>query len=308
MKNHPHLRTPFALTVPAGLLLACTGALAHVTLPPGGATAGAAYEAAFHVGHACQGAEATTGITVRLPAGFVFTGAEPRTGWTLKTGARQVVWTAATPAAALPTKEHAEFLVRGTLPRQPGTLWFKVLQTCDQGSADWAQLPAVEGAAKPEFPAARLDVLAPGVAPVDVRDAWMRPAVPGQSGTGVFMKLAAPSGSRLVGITTSAADTAEVHEMKMDGDIMRMRPIVGGLVLPARKTVELTPGGSHVMLMGLKQPIVRGSTLTLTLRFADAQGRQGTREVQVPVGDPPAGSSGGMAGMADMPGMSGHKH
>jgi copper(I)-binding protein len=310
MKNLP---TPFSLSrrlaVPAGLLLACTGALAHITLPPGGATAGTAYEAAFHLGHACEGANATTGVTVRLPVGFVFTDAQPRDGWTLKADARQVVWTAATPAAALPTKEHAEFLVRGKLPRQPGTLWFKVLQTCDRGSADWAQLPAAGSTAKLEFPAPRLDVLVPGVAPVDVRDAWMRPAVPGQSGTGVFMKLAAPSGSRLVGITTPAADTAEVHEMKMDGDIMRMRPIAGGLELPVRKTVELTPGGSHVMLMDLKQPIVRGTTITLTLRFADAQGRQGTREVVVPVGDPPAaGGSGGMAAMADMPGMSDHKH
>ena len=266
-------------------LFASTAASAHVTLPPGGATAGSDYEAAFRVGHACKDAQATTGITVQLPEGFRLSEAQARKGWTLASNPREVAWKAESPATALPGAERAEFIVRGKLTDQPGPLYFKVLQTCDKGSADWAQLPGT-GADKPAFPAARLDVLAPGVAAVDVRDAWVRPTVPGQSGTGAFMKLNAPSGARLVGVSTSAAGIAEVHEMKMEGDTMRMREVKGGLTLPARQTVELKPSGYHVMLMDLKQPLPKGATVPMTLRFEDAKGVASTLAVQVPVGAP----------------------
>jgi len=277
-------------------LLCATGASAHVTLPPGGATAGTDYEAAFRVGHACKDAQATTGITVRLPDGFTLAGAQPRTGWTLSTKAQEVSWTADSARTALPAKERAEFVLRGKLTDKPGPLWFKVLQSCDKGSADWAQIPAGDTAQKLDFPAARLDVLPPGVAPVDVRDAWVRQAVPGQSGTGAFMKLTAPSGARLTGVSTPVAGIAEVHEMKMDGDIMRMRPVPGGLALPPRQTVELAAGGYHIMLMDLKQPIVKGSTIPLSLQFEDAQGRKSALELKVPVGAPDGAAAGAAHG------------
>ena len=85
------------------LIAAATPAFAHVTLPPGGAAAGSAYEAAFRVGHACKDATATTGITVRLPEGFTLTEAQPRAGWTLASSAREVRWTA-TRATPCPTR------------------------------------------------------------------------------------------------------------------------------------------------------------------------------------------------------------
>jgi copper(I)-binding protein len=293
-------------TLGTAALLACSGtaSLAHVTLPPGGATAGNDYEAAFRVGHACKDTQSTTGIRVRLPAGFSFTDAQARKGWKLDVrkpapGAEggEVQWTAEAPQAALPGSERAEFVLRGKLPATPGPIWFKVLQTCDSGAADWAQVPAsgssTEGLASP---AARLDVLAPGVAAVDVRDAWVRASVPGQSGTGAFMKLSAPSGTRLVGASTPAAGVAEVHEMKLDGDVMRMRA-VPALELPARQTVELKPGGYHLMLTDLKQPLANGATVPLTLQFEDAKGRKSTLELQLPVRAGAAAAAGG-----------GHKH
>lgn len=271
------------------LLLAGAAASAHITLPPGGATAGSDYEAAFRVGHACKGAKSTTGVTVRLPKGFALSDAQARKGWKLevqKSGDGEVRWTPETPDAALPNAEHAEFIVRGKLTTQPGPLYFKVLQSCDNGSADWAQLPTAATGEKLEFPAARLDVLAPGVAAVDVKDAWVRQTVPGQSGTGAFMKLNAPSGARLVGAATPAAGVAEVHEMKMEGDVMKMRAVQGGLELPPRQTVELKPSGYHVMLMDLKQPITKGSTVPLTLNFIDTKGVKTALEIKVPVGAP----------------------
>lgn len=279
------------LSFAAGLTLAGVSAPthAHVSLPPGGATAGTAYEAAFQVGHACAGANATTGITVRLPEGFTYRSAESRPGWTLKTSAREVSWSADSAANALPGSSRAEFIVRGELPARAATLWFKVLQSCGSASADWAQIPDA-GHAKPAFPAARLDVLPAGSAPLDVQDAWARPAVPGQSGTGAYMRLMAPSGGRLVGASSPVAGVAEVHEMSMDGNIMRMRPVKGGLALPARQSVALGPGGYHLMLTELKQPLAAGSTIDLTLQFVDAQGRRSSRTVKATVGNGPAGA------------------
>lgn len=149
-----HLHQALALS----LLAAALPAPAHVTLPPGGAPAGAETTAVFRVGHACKDAQATTALRVRVPAGFTPLEAQPRAGWTVTLSAREVAWVADSPQAALPMHERAEFAVRGRLADQPGTLWFPVLQVCDRGSADWAQVPAHDGD-KPEFPAARLEVL-----------------------------------------------------------------------------------------------------------------------------------------------------
>ena len=277
---HPHsMPRTLALVVAVATPLAAS---AHVSLPPGGATAGDTYAAAFRVGHACSGARSTTGITVRIPEGFQVQRAEARPGWKLETAPGSVSWRAESAQSALPTAERAEFVVNGKLPAKPGTLWFKVLQTCDVGSADWAEIPA-SASAKSEFPAARLDVLAPGVAAVDVRDPWVRFAVKGQSGTGAFMTLAAPSGARLVGVATPVAGIAEVHEMKMEGDVMRMRPVSGGLDLPPRQPVELKPSGYHVMLMDLKKPLAVGETVPLELSFVDRAGRKAVARVEAQV-------------------------
>lgn len=117
---------------------------------------------------------------------------------------------------------------------------------------------------------------------VEVKDAWVRSTVQGQHGTGAFMRITARDGARLVGVSSPVAGVAEVHEMKMDGDIMRMRA-VPVLDLPAGQTVQLKPGGHHVMLMDLKQPLPKDSTVPLTLRFKDDKGRESRLEIRVPV-------------------------
>lgn len=117
---------------------------------------------------------------------------------------------------------------------------------------------------------------------VEVSQAWVRATVPGQQGTGGFMRLKAKSATRLVGVSTPAAGLAEVHEMKMNGDVMTMRA-VPALELPAGKTVELTPGGYHLMLMDLKAPLTKNTTVPMSLRFKDAQGVESTLVLKVPV-------------------------
>ncbi|WP_293223028.1 copper chaperone PCu(A)C [Ottowia sp.] len=272
-------------------------AFAHVALPPGPAVAGSAYEAVFRVGHACKDARATTALTVRLPRGFALQEVPAHAGWTStidRSGDGTVRWTADRADQALPGEQKGAFVLRGQLSPQAGTLYFKVLQTCDVGSADWSQVPASGSAAAPgeqlAFPAARLQVVAPGTAPVATSEAWVRAAAPGQGVTGGFMKLAAGVPLRLVGVSTPAAGVAEVHEMKMEGDVMKMRPIAA-LELPAHQSVALKPGGFHVMLMNLKQPLAVGQQVPLTLSFEDAQGTKSTLQVQAPVMQAPAGGA-----------------
>jgi copper(I)-binding protein len=138
---------------------------------------------------------------------------------------------------------------------------------------------------------------------VVVQEAWVRTTVQGQKATGVFMTLTAKDGSKLVGASTPVAGVAEVHEMKMEGDIMRMRAVQGGLDLPAGKAVALTPGGYHLMLMDLKAALPKDSTVPLTLVFKDAKGVESKLELKVPVATVAPG------GKADAKGpMDAHKH
>ena len=137
---------------------------------------------------------------------------------------------------------------------------------------------------------------------VEVSDAWVRATVQGQKGTGAFMNITARDGAKLVGVSSPVAGVAEVHEMKMDGDIMKMRALTA-LDLPAGQAVQLKPGGYHLMLMDLKQPLPKGSTVPLTLRLQDAQGVETRLEVSVPVS---TAAPGAMAGKAADHGA--HKH
>ena len=136
---------------------------------------------------------------------------------------------------------------------------------------------------------------------VDVQGAWARATVPGQKATGAFMKLTAKDGAKLVGAASPVAGVTEVHEMKMEGDVMKMRAIPG-LDLPAGKAVELKPGGYHVMLLDLKAPLAKDTVVPLTLTFKDAKGVESKLELKVPV----AARAPGNAGAAGM--MDAHKH
>lgn len=122
----------------------------------------------------------------------------------------------------------------------------------------------------------------PEAAHVEVEGAWIRATVPGQQGTGGFMRLKAKEALTLVGVRSPVARVAEVHEMKMDGDVMRMRAI-SALPLPAGKTVELKSGGYHLMLQQLKVPLLKGTSVPVTLEFKDAKGELSRMHLQLPV-------------------------
>jgi copper(I)-binding protein len=119
-------------------------------------------------------------------------------------------------------------------------------------------------------------------AQVVVKNAWARATVPGQTSTGAFMTITSKEDARLVGTASTAAGVVEVHEMAMEGNVMRMRP-VQALDLPGGREVELKPGGYHVMLLDLKRPLAPGEQLTIDLRLELKDKRLITQPVVVEV-------------------------
>ena len=119
-------------------------------------------------------------------------------------------------------------------------------------------------------------------AEVTVKEPWVRATVAQQKATGAFMTLTSSGDAKLVSASSPLAGVVEVHEMAMEGDVMRMRAVTD-LNLPAGKPVELKPGGYHVMLMGLKQPLKAGDTVPVTLVIEGKDQKRETIEVQAPV-------------------------
>lgn len=125
---------------------------------------------------------------------------------------------------------------------------------------------------------------------VVVTEGWVRSIGPGQQSTAAYMKLKAPVNVQLIDVSTPAAEVAEVHEMILDGNVMKMRARPY-LELPAGTTVEMKPGGIHVMLMLLNQPLLKKARIPLTLRFKSSQGLESTLAVTLPVVSAAPGSA-----------------
>lgn len=114
---------------------------------------------------------------------------------------------------------------------------------------------------------------APVVAQTSITDAWVRGTVPQQKATGAFMHVVSQQGGRLVQASSPVAGVVEIHEMALENDVMKMRP-VQGIDLPAGKAVELKPGGLHVMLMDLKQQVKEGEQVPITLTVEHKDGKR----------------------------------
>jgi copper(I)-binding protein len=119
--------------------------------------------------------------------------------------------------------------------------------------------PSSEPSAKPDA--------APSVV---VADAWCRATPNAARAGGCFATFQSTTDDRLTGGSTPRAAQLQVHEMSMDGGMMKMGQIEGGLPLPADESIALAPGGNHIMLMELTQPLVEGETVPLTLQFGSA--------------------------------------
>ncbi|MEI6200985.1 MAG: copper chaperone PCu(A)C [Enhydrobacter sp.] len=107
---------------------------------------------------------------------------------------------------------------------------------------------------------------------IEIVQPWSRATPSTAPSAGGFLTLTNKGDvpDRLIAIESSAATQTEIHEMKMDGAVMRMRELENGVVLPPGQTIELKPGGYHVMFMGLKAPFVKDQKVSATLVFEKA--------------------------------------
>jgi copper(I)-binding protein len=142
-----------------------------------------------------------------------------------------------------------------------------------------------------------------------ISQGWSRATPSGSKTGGGFLTIenkgSAPD--KLIGASGDFAGKIDVHEMKMDGGVMKMRPVEGGLTIDPGKTIKLAPGGYHLMMMDLKKPLKQGEKVPLTLQFEKAGKVSVTLDVEgVGAQGPSGGSSGGME-MKKMPGKSGMK-
>ncbi|NTJ68116.1 copper chaperone PCu(A)C [Agrobacterium rhizogenes] len=111
---------------------------------------------------------------------------------------------------------------------------------------------------------------------------YVRAMVPGAPVGGGYMTItnAGDTDDRLISASSPRAATVQIHEMKMDNDVMIMRELPDGLIIPAGKTVKLKPGGYHVMFMKVAEPFLQGQTVRATLKFEKA----GSADIDFPVG------------------------
>ncbi|PTM51143.1 DUF1775 domain-containing protein [Phreatobacter oligotrophus] len=282
---------------PAALLalIVTSPATAHITLETG-STAPGSYKAVLRVPHGC-GTQATTGITVTIPEGVHSVKPQPKPGWTLATtvrpyqrtytnhgrevrqGVQEIRWS----GGSLPNEHYDEFVFIGQIDASlatAGTVHFPVVQTCAGGEHRWTEIPAAGSQARLASPAPSLRIVAAAApAPATVQhgalrigQAWTRATPGGARVAGGYLTVTntGTTPDRLVGGAAAFAERVEIHEMATQNGVMTMRPITGGLAIAPGQTVELKPGGLHVMFMGLNRPLAEGQSVTVTLEFETA--------------------------------------
>ncbi|MGI8526215.1 MAG: copper chaperone PCu(A)C [Pseudolabrys sp.] len=141
---------------------------------------------------------------------------------------------------------------------------------------------------------------------LQISAAWARATPKGATIGGGYMTItnSGTISDRLIGGSSAVSDKIELHEMSMDNGVMKMRPLASGLEIKPGQTATLTPGGMHMMFVGLKQPLTQGQTFKVTLEFEKA----GKVEVDYPIAGIGARGPGGDNTMKGMSGMGGMKH
>jgi copper(I)-binding protein len=118
-------------------------------------------------------------------------------------------------------------------------------------------------------PAAALDYT---LGSLHIENPWARATPKGAAVAGAYMRITNKGtvADRLIGGSAVVAGRFEIHEMKMEQGVMKMRPLSAGLEIKPGETVELKPGSYHVMMMGLKSPLEKGQRVKGTLQFEKA--------------------------------------
>lgn len=315
------MRLAFLLAAGCAVLVSTAlPALAHPSLQRREAPVGAPYRAIVSIPHGCDGS-ATIKLRVQIPEGVIGVKPMPKPGWAISTvrgpyarsypsyhgqtlteGIKEIAWSGRLADDFIDDFVFAGFLA-DTLPAGE-MLFFPTYQECEKGEWRWIEVPGpgqdAHALAKPA-PGVRLLPAADKTAartykvgPLVVRAPWTRATPGGAQVAGGFLEVTNTGAQpdRLIGGSLAPAATAEVHEMAMSDGIMKMRRLDKGLEIAPGQTVELKPGGYHMMFMGLREGLVAGRTVKGSLIFEKA----GSVEVEFHVA--PIGAQSG----------AGHKH
>jgi uncharacterized protein YcnI/copper(I)-binding protein len=287
-------------------VLGSGAASAHVTLEAKQAKVGASYKAVFSVPHGCDGAP-TTEVRIDIPEGVIAVKPMPKPGWTLSlqkgdykrsyafhhgeaksAGVKQVTWS----GGELNDEYFDQFVLSTFIAAElapDATLVFPVTQKCAGGKQQvWSEV-AAEGqdAHSLAHPAPQLMLVAgggdghhhhhgaqaeKGAGDIAVTGAWTRPAAAaGGMGAGYgTITNAGAAPDILVGGSSDAAERVEVHETSIDDKGVASMKKLGEVTIEPGQSIELKPGGMHLMLIGLKAPLQEGGALKAKLNFKNA--------------------------------------
>lgn len=310
----------FSRAALAATILAClpSAAFAHMTLEQKEANIGGSYTAVFNVPHGC-GDAATTALRVQVPEGFHSVKPMPHAGWQLETvtgtyadtyinhgsevteGVVEVTWF----GGNLPNAFFDQFTLRGTFAdtfADGDVAYFPAMQECENGeSLHWvATADDSEGDPAPKVTlraAASTDEHAGHDMPADdmvghtgtvmlgdleITGGFARATLPAAPVGGGFITITnhGSADDTLIGAESDVAGEVQLHNMTVENDVMKMYEMEGGIPVPAGEVVSLAPGGLHLMFMQLRQPLVEGETVTVTLSFEHA----GTIDVVLDIG------------------------
>jgi len=290
------------ILIPAliGLGLVASAAQAHAVLERKQASPGAPYRGVVQIMHGCDG-KPTTKVSVSIPEGLIGAKPMPKPGWTLtmtrgayaKTytthhgtaseGVTAITWS----GGSLPDDQVDEFtfLAQVADTFEPGaTVYVPVQQECSEGSYSWSEIPKPGQDAhdlKAAAPAFRIVQAAQGApakaTPVKAGDLtietpWLRATPNGAKVAGGYVRITNTGSAPdvLTGAAVPFAKSGDLHSMSMEGGVMKMAPLSEGLTIKPGETVELKPGGYHLMFEGLTGAPKAGETVAGTLTFQRA--------------------------------------
>lgn len=284
----------------AASLLFVNAAPAHVTLEKAEASPKSTYKAVFRVPHGCA-QSATTAITVTIPEGVVAAKPMPKAGWKLEitkgayaksykyystelsNGPKQITWS----GGSLPDDQYDEFTISVYLTDAIAVginVYFPVEQTCENGMSHWtAMTNEGESSKDGAEPAPSVKIVdtqqAAGgtgkdytLGDIVVSNPWARATPNGAKVGGGYVKITNNDHhpDQLIAATFERAGSTSLHEMKMEGDVMKMGELTTGVEIAPHGTLTLEPGKFHLMLMDLKAPLKEGDHIKGSLTFKKA--------------------------------------
>lgn len=299
----PRRALPLYVALTLGTSMQWSPASAQIVLSQARFDAGQNYAAFFKVEHGCD-ASPTIALTVQIPEGVTVLDSPAKPGWVLDAKRDKGRVTSVTWRGRLEPKLPDLFGLFVKLPAKAETLYFPTVQQCERGETRWVDIPATGQTARDvAHPAPVLQLVAAAATSahymagdIMIEQPWS-PATPRGASTAAAYVTIMNHGSSpdtLLG-GASPAGKLEIHQMSMTNGIMSMRLVPGGLTIPAGGTVNFSPRGNyHLMLTGLKTPLVEGTRVPATFNFAKAG------PVQVELAVAPIGAR---APASTMPGM-----